>query len=288
MSELRAASPEDFAAVYEFLDTQSRRLFGISELTIDHLRRRWQLPGREGWVALADGRIAGYASLDAAQEVELVAPEPAAGDALVACLAERGRERGFGSLAATVAPEDTSLSTLLRRSGFAHDHTILRMWRTFDGDPPAAAWPEGVAVRPYEPADATTVKGLLDAAYSGWDRHYVARPLDGWIRFMTDHDEFDPAMWFLVERDGQLVACALHWREHQRRGWVKDLAVDERERGRGLGKALLHHGFAAYAERGVDRVGLKVDASNPTGAPALYERVGFVTDRRDEHWLKPL
>ena len=29
---------------------------------------------------------------------------------------------------------------------------------------------------------------------------------------MTDHDEFDPAMWFLAERDGELVACALHWK----------------------------------------------------------------------------
>ena len=35
-------------------------------------------------------------------------------------------------------------------------------------------------------------------------------------------------------------------------------------------------------------VGLKVDATNPTGAVALYEQLGFATDRRYGIWSKPL
>jgi ribosomal protein S18 acetylase RimI-like enzyme len=105
---------------------------------------------------------------------------------------------------------------------------------------------------------------------------------------MTDHAEFDPRMWFLVERDDELVACALHWKEYQRRGWVKDIVVRASERGTGLGKALLHHGLQAYADRGVERVGLKVDSTNPTGAPQLYQRVGFTVDRRYGIWRKQL
>ena len=81
---------------------------------------------------------------------------------------------------------------------------------------------------------------------------------------------------------------ALHWKEHDGRGWVKDLAVHERERGHGLGTALLHHAFRAYADRGVERVGLKVDSTNPTGAPRLYERLGFETDQRLGIWQKRL
>ena len=57
----------------------------------------------------------------------------------------------------------------------------------------------------------------------------------------------------------------------------------ESHRGLGLRKSLLRHGFAL---RGVGRVGLKVDARNPTGAVQLYERLGFATDRRDE--VRPL
>ena len=105
---------------------------------------------------------------------------------------------------------------------------------------------------------------------------------------MTRHDDFDPALFFLVERGDELVACALHWKESNERGWVKDIVVRERERGQGLGKALLQHAFRAYAARGVKQVGLKVDSTNPTGAPQLYERVGFVTDQRLSIWLKRL
>jgi ribosomal protein S18 acetylase RimI-like enzyme len=105
---------------------------------------------------------------------------------------------------------------------------------------------------------------------------------------MTKHEDFDPELWFLVERNRALVACALHWKVFQQRGWVKDIVVRTTERGRGLGKALLHHAFRAYAERGAKRVGLKVDSTNPTGAPQLYERMGFSTDQRYGIWIKSL
>ena len=50
----------------------------------------------------------------------------------------------------------------------------------------------------------------------------------------------------------------------------------------------LHHGFRAYAQRGAERVGLKVDSTNPTGAPGLYARVGFEIDQRQGVWQKRL
>ena len=150
------------------------------------------------------------------------------------------------------------------------------------------SWPAGATVRNYDNPDAERVHALLNESYCGWDRDYVPRSHEGWLSFMTDHSDFDAGLWFLVERHGRLVACALNWKEHGGRGWVKDIVVSERERGNGLGKALLHHGFRAYAERGVDRVGLKVDSTNPTGAPQLYERVGFEIDQRLGIWQKRL
>ena|SRR6476646_171424 len=64
--------------------------------------------------------------------------------------------------------------------------------------------------------------------------------------------------------------------------------VQEHERGRGLGKASIHHGFREYAARSVGGVGVKVDSTNPTGAPQLYERLGFVIDQRLGIWAKAL
>jgi ribosomal protein S18 acetylase RimI-like enzyme len=162
------------------------------------------------------------------------------------------------------------------------------MWKTLNGDPPEERWPADVSVRGYKDSDGERVHALLEECYAGWDTTYVAVPHDEWVALMVDDAEFDPELWLLAERHGELVGCALNWREHQQNGWVKDIVVAESERGRGLGKALLHHALRVYAARGVERVGLKVDSSNPTGALRLYARVGFVTDRRYGIWTRTL
>ena len=292
MGEIRGATWEDLEGVHELLDARSRAAFGISELRFEHLRDRWKLPafsvGLDNWVARENGRIVGYAAVDAARELEHAAKDAGTGDALLVQAEERARERRFDTLTTTVVPEDEPLHALVDRAGFTRDREVLRMWRRLDGDLPEPRWPSGVSVRAYGAADSERVHAFLDEAYAGWDREYVVLPHGEWVAFMTDHDEFDPAFWFLAERDGELVACALHWKPSQASGWVKDLVVRSNERGSGLGKALLRHGFLEYARCGTARVGLKVDASNPTGAPQLYERVGFVTDRRYEIWLKRL
>jgi ribosomal protein S18 acetylase RimI-like enzyme len=285
MTGIRPAADADFDAVHELLDVRSRRLFGVSEISAEHLRQSW---GRPAWVAEDGGRVVGYAALDEAHELEHIAPDEETADALLAEAVAAARAAGHDSVLLQTVPDDAATSALVRRHGFELDRAILRMWRDLSQPVPAPAWPDGIEVRTYRADDAPEVVALLDRAYGAWDATYVARPLPEWIAWMTGHDEFDPALWFLAERGGRPVACALHWRETHGRGWLKDLAVDARERGRGLGRALVLHGLAAYADRGVERVGLKVDSSNPTGAPELYARLGFEVDRRYELWRKAL
>lgn len=159
----------------------------------------------------------------------------------------------------------------------AEPRDVVRMWASLERELPEPEWPGGVTVRTYRAGDAHAVKALLDDAYT-WDDSHEPRTHDEWLRWMTAHDEFDPELWLLAERAGVLVGCALHWRPVDGRGWLKDLAVARAERGRGLGAALVYAGFHASAERGARLVGLKVHRANPTGALALYERVGFVAD----------
>jgi mycothiol synthase len=288
VTDIRDATEDDFEAVFDLLDARSRAAFGISEQKPVFLRQRWELPGMQKWVAADGGQIVGYAGLDEDQDFVHTALDPAVGDALLAHVEDQARLRGFDHVATTAVVEDEPLYALLQRNGFELDRQILRMWRSLDGELPEPRWPSDVTMHTYDDADGERVHALLDAAYAGWDTEYVARSHEGWLAFMTHDVEFDPTLWFLVERDDELVACILHWHETEGRGWVKDLVVRESERGRGLAKALLHHGFRTYAERGVERVGLKVDSTNPTGAPQLYERVGFVTDQRLEIWQKQL
>jgi ribosomal protein S18 acetylase RimI-like enzyme len=243
--------------------------------------------GTDRWVALEAEEVVGYAALDSSQDLVHAAVDPAVGDELLARAETRSRERGFSHISITTVPEDRPLSELVERHGFVHDRDILRMWREV-GHERTAQWPTGISVRCYDAADGERVHALLDECYSGWDASYVPVPHEEWLAFMTSHDEFDPALWFLAERDGKLVGCALHWKEQQASGWVKDLAVVASERGHGLGSALLNHAFVAYAARGVKRVGLKVDSTNPSGALELYARAGFVIDRRHGIWTRAL
>jgi ribosomal protein S18 acetylase RimI-like enzyme len=285
MATVRPATEDDFEPVFELLLVRSRRI-GDGALDRKWIHRAWKLA--DNWVAADRGVIVGYASLDSSQEVMHLAADASVGDALLAATEARARERGFDKLRITAVRADEPLWSLVERHAFTLEREILRMWRRVDGDGPPPEI-DGITVRTYRNEDGPRVHALLDDAYAEWDKEYVRRSHDDWLVWMTDHDDFDPRLWFLAERGGALVGCALHWNEHSGYGWVKDIVVRSELRGRGLGKALLQHGFHAYAQRGAtSRVGLKVDAANPTGAPQLYERVGFATDRRYGIWAKPL
>jgi mycothiol synthase len=285
--EIRAATVDDVDQVFELLDARSRAAFGHSEVSRPLVEGELRRSIDDRFVAEDDGRVVGYAHVSPANDVVVATGDAGTADDLLARVEERARARGADVIEATMVAQDAPFHALVKRAGFAHDRDILRMWRVLDGAIDAPSWPGGVTVRTYEDRDAASVNALLDAAYA-WDSSYLPKPLGEWLTYMTDHDEFDPSLWFLVERDGALVACALHWKEHRRRGWLKDIAVDERARGAGLGTSLVRHGLRAYSERSVERVGLKVDAANPTGAAALYAREGFVTDHRLEIWRKTL
>src|SRR5512146_946315 len=276
--EIRAVTVDDAEQVFELLDARSRAAFGASEvskpLVLAELRRSVD----DRFVAEQDGRVVGYAHVRPTNDIVVATGDAATADALLASVEDRARAHDVAAIEAAVVAQDVAFHSLVQRAGFVHERVVLRMWRALDEDVAAPTWPEGATVRTYDDEDGRDVKALLDDAYA-WDAHYAAQPYDAWRSYMTDHDEFDPSLWFLVERNDALVACALHWKEHNRRGWLKDIAVHASMRGRGLGKSLVRHGLHAYADRGVDRVGLKVDAANPTGAPGLYAREGFVIDQ---------
>jgi mycothiol synthase len=285
---VRTATAADLDDVLALLSARDRAAFGVIEIQRRYLEHDLAQAATDCLVSTGHRQLTGYATLDDAQDASYAAVDDPTADELLAAVEERGRERGFDHLTCTAVPEDTILWQLLERQEFARERDVLRMWRHLDTDLTAPSWPDGITIRTFTPADGERVHGLLDSIYAGWDPDYVVRNHDGWLAFMTAHEDFDPALWFLCERDDELVACALHWRSNNGDGWVKDIAVRENERGRGLGTALLRHAFREYSARGASRVGLKVDSNNPTGALRLYESVGFSVDRTYRIWAKQL
>lgn len=288
MSLVRQATDDDLDTAFRLAEG-SRSGTGASSARRDEFVRRWTRS--ETWVAEEDGAVVGFVALASgvrADRYELTHVASAAvGAALLDEAEARSRASGAHALVTTLDSTDGRLVALLARRGFRLGREVLRMWRTL-GDEPGATWPPGVCARAYVDDDARSVHALLDDAYAGWDDDYEPEPHDRWLAEMTGDADFDPGLWFVVERDRELVACCLAWVPSAGYGWIKDLAVRAGERGNGIGGALLQHSFAEYARRGVARVGLKVDASNPTGAVRLYERTGFRTDCRYEIWTKQL
>jgi ribosomal protein S18 acetylase RimI-like enzyme len=281
---IRPATWDDLGQVVDLLAAQNRAATGLAGVRIEHVRAEWELPGFEvgldNLVAEHGGKVVGYAAVGSGQGLSLAAGDDALADELLARIVARGRERGFESVKIVVASDTDPRALLVRRHPFELQSETLLMWRILGPGLAEPRWPEGIAVRTFEPTDAPAVHGLLDEAYRGWDRHYAPMAHDDWVRWMTGDIEFDASVWWLATRSGGLAGCALHWSS----GWLKDLAVSGPERGNGLGAALVTTGLAEFARRGARRVGLKVDAGNPTGAIRLYERLGFVTERREQVW----
>ncbi len=141
--------------------------------------------------------------------------------------------------------------------------------------PPAPVWPAGFTVRNMASEDERATHALIEAAFARADRAAVS--FEEWRRFMIERDDFDRSLAFLAIR-GDVIAgaamCLIYPEAEE--GWVRQLAVDERFRHLGLGRALLLHAFGEFYRRGARRSGLGVDANNPS-ATRLYQSAGMTS-----------
>ena len=135
--------------------------------------------------------------------------------------------------------------------------------------------PDGVTIRPIAgEADARAVHAVvLEAFASHWG--YVAEPFEDWWPAFAGRSDFDESLVLIAEDEEGAPVGALTGQKGDGYGWVRDLGVSPRARGKGVGAALLEHSFSRFAERDYPKVILNVDAGNETGATRLYERVGM-------------
>ena len=273
----RAASPADLDAVHALVVD---RAHALDEPVLERAttEKDWTRPGfdpvRDHWLAEQDGAVVGYVALRPGGDV--VVRGLTAG--LLPFVDERARELGLERLETILTRTDEAGVAALEAAGWEHERDVLRMWLDLETEPPEPRFPPEVGVRTYDLADARRVHALLKRAFAANNER--VEPFDEWLHFMTGDDWFDARFWHLAESGDELVGCVLTWAPHPSGGWVKDLAVHPDHRRRGLGEALLHHAARAYRAAGMSGVGLKVDDDNPTGAPRLYERLGYRTDRR--------
>src|SRR5471032_168935 len=137
VTDIRDATEGDFEAVFDLLTARSRAAFGIASEQPAFLRQRWDAPSTDNWVAVADGAIVGFASLDENQDFVHAAKDPEVGDALIAHIEHQARVvRGFPHITVVAAAEDAPLYSAVHRNAYTLDREILRMWRLLQGGLP--------------------------------------------------------------------------------------------------------------------------------------------------------
>ncbi|MGW6025099.1 mycothiol synthase [Streptomyces sp. NPDC055214] len=233
-----------------------------------------------------DGKLVGYAQLEDTDPIEAPAAE------LVVHPSHRGRGHGRALGTALLAESGRRLRVWAHGGHSAARHlaqvlglTLFRELRQMrrslgDLDLPEPVLPEGVSVRPFVP-------GQDDAAWLAVNADAFAHHPEQGSLTQRDLDDrkaepwFDPAGFFLAEKDGELVG--FHWTKvhaDEGLGEVYVLGVRSGAQGGGLGKALTTIGLNHLAAAGLPTAMLYVDADNKA-AVSVYERLGFVTHETD-------
>jgi mycothiol synthase len=270
-----------------------------ASLTEDLLRSMWALPGfdldADAWVVERSDALVGFAQVwsdDAGRQHAFVLVHPehvgrGIGSALAGLVEDRAAERAPGGrLYSAVLTQDEAGARLLAARGYVWARRFWHMEVVLDDDAAEPAPPAGIAIRTLDPdRDLPAAHRVLQEAFRDhWDHEPV--PFERFVQDTVDED-FDPKLWFLAS-DGAEPVGVLYGIAHTDRAWVGELGVLRSHRGRGIATALIRTAFAAFARRGFRRARLNVDADSPTGAVAIYGRVGMREASSYDLWQLPL
>lgn len=264
------------ALIAEAAETDGRRAFSESAL----LNLRHAQEGRHLTRYDDSGVLVGYAQVDPANTAELVVAPAARRRGHGRALAEEALKSAGGDLRAWAHGGHPGARRLADSLGMELFRELRQMRRPISPEtaPPEPVLPEGVTLRTFVPGrdeDAWLAVNAAAFAHHPEQGSWTAEDL----RRRLAEPWFDPAGFFLAERDGRLVG--FHWTKvhdepgQQPMGEVYVVGVAPGEQGGGLGRALTAAGLRHLAlDRGLRTVLLYVDADN-AAAVRVYERLGF-------------
>lgn len=263
---------------------------GQPDVTLEDVRASWATPGVEladdAWVAEAGGELVASAQLLGDDALIFVHPDACGrgiGTALRERAEERARERGTAVLRQFLPVGNDGASSLLMAAEYWPVQHYMRMRAALDEMPEASA--DGLRAFERE-RDELEVHQLVEAAMAEVEGH-VAEKLEVWRAGRILKEGWDPSLWLLLHDEEGLAGAVLGERWENGVGYVAELGVAPRARGRGYGRTLLLGLFAAFRRAGLTAAELSVHGAN-RGAARLYESVGMRASWEAQRWEKAL
>jgi mycothiol synthase len=289
-ARLRPPADADAEAVLAVILARDVADLGVPDFTLEDLQADWASPGLElehdARVAARDGALDGYAVLLGDDAVVIVHPEAEGegnGTVLRLWAEARAAERGTPVLRQFAYGANDGARAHLRAAGYQPAQHYFRLRADLDSVPPAPDAPP----RTFDGSrDEAAVHALIQAAFADIDGHEFV-PLEKWRAKTIAKQGHDPSLWLLLEDDEGLAGTALGERWEDGTGYVAELAVAGRARGRGHGRTLLLGLFDAFRRAGLTHAELSVHGRN-RGALRLYESAGMRPTWQAERWEKAL
>ncbi|MEV0236732.1 GNAT family N-acetyltransferase [Nonomuraea sp. NPDC050786] len=290
---------EDAAAIHELIAAYDTSVIGAPDATLDDVADELAEPGfdlgKDAWLARdAGGRLTAWAWAHRVGDGDLVhvqvivRPGAEEADELAAELwrlvldraRELGAERGHDHVTVDldVYRSDEAMQTLAKELGFEPGTSFHRMRIDHSGpvDPPVP--PDGVTLHTGESEQVRREAHAVQQA--GFAEHFGFVPVDydSWYARRQAQSVNDWSQLTLARVGGRPAGVVIgnnQFLPDEDCGYVAILAVLPEFRGRGLGRFLLRHAFAADSARGRKGTILHVDSNNTTPALGLYESAGM-------------
>ena len=211
------------------------------------------------------------------------------GKTLLRWTCDVARSAGSDQVGQVVSDSRKGAAELFLANGYevAHHSWILRI--DLDGSIESKTLPDGLVIRDFVPgADDRAVFDVIETAFAEWSDG-ERETFEDWHAATIGRTDVEPWQVLLVEDVGRArivgAAVTIDYANAEE-GWIEQIAVERADRGRGLGRALLHESFRRYRELGRARCGVATDSR--TGALELYQHVGMKIDRSYTRYAKRL
>ena len=299
---IRSPTLADLSATVELLNTCWIERIGGGQDTVDQLRAFWTQPEVDYQqnirLAVDQAQVIGYCGVvstgsDGHYEVIACTHPTRRGQGIGTALMQWAEARiaehrslisadGAVIIRCRHFRTDVAGTQLLLDLGYQSVRRFYEMKIQMSSAPPPPVWPTGITVRGMiADQEEAAVYLANEEAFRGPGgdlNHLRQTHFPKWLEWVKSVPDYDPAFFFIAREDNEIAGVALCFPkdpEFPDSGFLHALSVRRPWRRRGIATALLQHVFGMCYDRGIHKVILTVETTNPTGATALYENAGM-------------